>query len=97
MDLQSYSSVLCFLDHEETLEHLFLHGHFAADCWKLVTLHCPSSWRLLYCSAGVFGLFETVEFLKESSQLSTKSNWPYVMSFFKKQEGFEPLLKFYKK
>ena len=47
MDLQSYSYVLCFVDHEGTLEDLFLHGDFAADCWNSITLHCPSSWEII--------------------------------------------------
>jgi hypothetical protein len=37
--LPSYDCVLCQLQLEETLEHLFLHCPFAISCWNLLHLH----------------------------------------------------------
>jgi hypothetical protein len=36
MHLESYSCVLCQLQSEETVEHLFLGCQFAKDCWALI-------------------------------------------------------------
>jgi hypothetical protein len=38
MHLPSYGCVLCLLDPEETLNHLFLECAFARECWALIGL-----------------------------------------------------------
>lgn len=38
MDLESYNCVLCHLDAEESLLHLFFHCPFAASCWNVLGL-----------------------------------------------------------
>jgi hypothetical protein len=41
--LQSYSCVLCGVNVEETLEHIFLHCSFARNCWQHLGFNVPSS------------------------------------------------------
>jgi len=36
MELQSYNCVLCHLDAEESLHHLFMDCPFAMTCWNLL-------------------------------------------------------------
>ena len=43
MHLPSYNCVLCDLDTEETLQHLFLHCPFAKRCWEFINLHLPNN------------------------------------------------------
>jgi len=43
MHLPSYNCVLCDLDTEETLQHLFLHCPFAKRRWEFVNLHLPNN------------------------------------------------------
>ena len=38
IELQSYNCVLCHLDIEESLHHLFLDCPFAMSCWNLLGL-----------------------------------------------------------
>jgi hypothetical protein len=38
----SYSCVLCGLDVEETLQHLFLQCQFAKQCWQIIGVDIPS-------------------------------------------------------
>jgi hypothetical protein len=38
MALESYNCVLCHLDVEESLHHLFFHCPFAMSCWNLLDL-----------------------------------------------------------
>jgi len=38
MELQSYNCVLCHLDAEESLHHLFMDCPFAMTCWNLLGL-----------------------------------------------------------
>jgi len=42
MFLPSYNCVLCANNTEKTLEHLFLHCHFAEACWGLISLQVPN-------------------------------------------------------
>ena len=42
MFLSSYSCVLCGLDAEETLQHLFLQCQFAKQCWQIIGIDIPS-------------------------------------------------------
>jgi hypothetical protein len=43
MHLPSYSCVLCSINHEETVDHLFLECDFARSCWSLIGLTIISS------------------------------------------------------
>jgi len=38
MVLENYNCVLCHLDTEESLHHLFLHCPFAMSCWNVLGL-----------------------------------------------------------
>ena len=38
MKLESYNYVLCHLDTEESLNHLFLECPFALSCWNMLGL-----------------------------------------------------------
>lgn len=40
--LPSYSCVLCALDTEETVQHLFLQCEFARHCWQIIGVDIPS-------------------------------------------------------
>lgn len=42
MFLQSYNCVLCSLNSEETVHHLFLQCEFAKQCWEFIEVHIPS-------------------------------------------------------
>jgi len=42
MLLQSYSCVLCALNIEETVHHLFLQCEFAKQCWEIIGVDIPS-------------------------------------------------------
>ncbi|XP_066334538.1 uncharacterized protein [Miscanthus floridulus] len=42
MFLPSYNCVLCGLETEETVQHLFLQCQFAKECWHILQIHIPS-------------------------------------------------------
>jgi hypothetical protein len=46
MLLQSYSCVLCNLDVEETVHHLFLHWEFTKQCWGFIGVDIPLDAKL---------------------------------------------------
>lgn len=53
MPLPSYTCVMCSLNHEVTLEHLFLLCPLANTGWLALNVTCPTSW------SKIFELFES--------------------------------------
>lgn len=43
MHSPSYNCILCYVDVEETAQHLFLQCQFAQQCWQFLQVHIPSN------------------------------------------------------
>jgi hypothetical protein len=90
MPLPSYNCILCALDHEETLEHLFLQCPFAISCWLFLQVNCPNSWNQI---SDVFVDFQQqlhVPFFMEIVVLFCWSIWTVRNKFI--FEGIQPTL-----
>ena len=85
MFLPSYNCVLCHGNHEETVDHLFLHCPFVKQAWEILNLHYQPSEESLQIVAN-FKLLLGVPFFMEIIILWSWSIWTVRNGFIFNQD-----------